>query len=78
MSAGWPSTDTCPQCAAQLAYQSKGRTYSRCIGVEVEGIYDGILYWQCPMCGHKWHRFPSDHRLTVIAERFVNPGANDV
>lgn len=67
------NTDTCPACAAQLAYKSRGYDYSRAIGHKVQNVYDGILYWSCPMCGHRWHRFPTGHHLRARAERFVTP-----
>lgn len=35
------------------------RYYSRMIGVEVPGVYDGVLYWRCPDCGAAWHRWVS-------------------
>lgn len=30
--------------------------YSRVIGVEIRGFYDGVAYWQCPECNVVWHR----------------------
>lgn len=33
------------------------RYYSRVVGVEIRGLYDGVCYWYCPECGAKWHRF---------------------
>lgn len=33
------------------------RYYSRLIGHEVPGVYDGVLYWRCPDCGAAWPRF---------------------
>lgn len=32
------------------------RFYSRKIGVEVMGLYDGVAYWRCPDCGDEWPR----------------------
>lgn len=32
--------------------------WRREIGVEVRGVYDGILYYRCPDCGEVWNRFP--------------------
>jgi len=31
--------------------------YSRKVGIEYPGIYDGVLVWSCPDCGYKWPRF---------------------
>jgi hypothetical protein len=36
-------------------------------GVEVQGVYDGVLVWQHVGCGHQWPRFASGrlHDLAV-------------
>lgn len=34
--------------------------YSRMIGVEIRGVYDGALYWMCPDCGWAWHRWENE------------------
>lgn len=47
--------------------------YSRTIGIEISGIYDGVLFWQCPDCGGKWHRFPEGDYRRSRADRYVNP-----
>jgi hypothetical protein len=44
--------ERCANCKADLT--SGG--YSRVIGVEIRGVYDGILYWECPDCGFAWAR----------------------
>jgi len=31
--------------------------YSRKVGIEYPGVYDGVLIWSCPDCGAKWPRF---------------------
>lgn len=36
------------------------RFYSRCMGYEIRGVYDGVLFWGCPDCGHLWPRFKLD------------------
>ncbi len=41
--------------------------YGRLIGVEIEGEYDGVSYWQCPDCGTYWDRFTNE-----ISTRFKN------
>ena len=46
--------------------------FFRTIGVEIPGIYDGTLFWQCPDCDKKWHRFPEGSRLRRRAEPYVN------
>ena len=45
--------------------------FGRQIGVEVSEVYDGILYYQCPDCGHKWHRFAAGS-LHEKAKRYVD------
>lgn len=61
--------DQCPHCKRDMrgpkipeeylyAYRpDEPAYYSRIIGVEIRGIYDGVAYWQCPDCGWAWHRF---------------------
>lgn len=74
-----PSDDECPLCGADLrgqpipqeaidkGYYKPGVThYSRMIGHQITGVYDGVLYWSCPDCKGKWHRFPEgDHRRAL-------------
>lgn len=74
---------TCPHCAAGLLgdpipqkYIDEGwygtkTHYDRTIGVEVRGVYDGVLYWACPDCGGTWHRWPEDHHLRARAEKHM-------
>lgn len=31
--------------------------WKKCIGIEIQGEYDGILYVQCPSCKSTFHRF---------------------
>jgi hypothetical protein len=49
------------------------RFYGRTICVEIRGVYDGGLFWQCPDCGGRWHRWPEGHYLRERAEQYVNP-----
>jgi hypothetical protein len=44
--------------------------YSKVIGVEQPGVYDGTLYWCCPFCKGKWHRFDEPH-MRRLAEPYV-------
>lgn len=77
--------DKCPHCGVGLigkpineeylfeGLYAEGTThYRREIGVQVRGVYDGVLYWQCPDCGGKWHRFPEGHYIRQRAEPYVN------
>ncbi len=51
-------------------------TWKRKIGIQVWGVYDGVLIWRCPDCGHNWPRFPNepywqrlhDKAVSIIAE----------
>lgn len=45
---------------------------SRIIGVEIKGLYDGVLFWQCPDCRGRWHRWPDRHELWHRAQPYVN------
>jgi predicted RNA-binding Zn-ribbon protein involved in translation (DUF1610 family) len=73
--------DTCPHCGAQQLgaripvekrlYYDGATHYSRTVGVEIRGVYDGILCWACPDCGGRWHRFPPDHYLRQRATPYV-------
>lgn len=31
--------------------------YSHLIGVKIPNLYDGVLFWECPFCQGKIHRF---------------------
>ena len=54
--------EKCPECGFE-AY----------LGYEVMGVYDGVLYWACPNCGHAWPRFtaPVD-RLSILSARYAD------
>lgn len=56
--------DVCPHCAVDLAYVGEsGQRFSHRIGVEIRGVYDGVLFWACPECWTPWHRW-DDHMVT--------------
>lgn len=63
-------TEVCPHCDADL---SNNRT----TGVEIWGVYDGVLFWRCPDCGGSWHRWtPNDRlRLYEAAEKYIGTPA---
>lgn len=59
--------DNCPECGVSLRgepipeeYRQRGyysgTHFSRVIGVECRGLYDGVMYWRCPDCGYSWPR----------------------
>ena len=57
----------CPECGKSWdggeisegirCHYSPPYRWSRLLGIEVVGGYDGISYWQCPDCGAKWSAF---------------------
>lgn len=42
-------------------YGDENAHFSRLIGVEIRGYYDGVSMWKCPDCGKTWDRFARDH-----------------
>jgi len=47
--------DLIPQEYIAKGYYEKGAThYSRLLGIEISGVYDGVLIWNCPDCGLYW------------------------
>jgi Zn-finger nucleic acid-binding protein len=77
--------EICPECDADLrgapipadyitkGYYSPGIThYSRTIGHEIRGIYDGVLFWSCPDCSHAWPRdFGDWDRLNELSAKYA-------
>lgn len=60
-----------PQKYLDEGYYAEGSThYSRVIGVEIQGIYDGVLFWACPDCGKTWHRWKLEE-MRVKAEPYM-------
>ena len=71
------SLDVCPHCSASLLgdpipreerAELRATHFRREFGVEVRGVYDGVLFWACPDCGGCWHRFPVGHPYRERAE----------
>jgi hypothetical protein len=75
----------CPHCMSDLKgdavpdkYQhwyGEITHYNRAIMVEIPGVYDGGLFYQCPDCGGRWPRF-SKGRLHEAAKKYVNEKGN--
>jgi hypothetical protein len=65
--------DDCPGCGADLRRgpAPDGGFYTDTIGVQVRGVYDGVLFWQCPRCDHRWHCFPPGSPYRARAEPYV-------
>ena len=73
--------DQCPHCSTSLlgeeipAEQRReggGTHYKREILMEIRGVYDGGLFWMCPDCGCRWHRWPEGHYLHDLAEKHIH------
>lgn len=66
--------EVCPHCDADLRYVHNGEAYTRAISVEVRGVYDGGLFYQCPECDECWHRWtdedPFSNAMRAKAEAF--------
>lgn len=62
----------CAECGGCLEYEHEGEVYRREVGIVLPGVYDGILYWQCPWCGVGRHRWPVGSLLRQRAERHMD------
>jgi hypothetical protein len=40
--------------------------------VEIRGVYDGGLFYQCPDCGGRWHRWEPGSYQYAQAVPYVN------
>lgn len=46
--------------------------FRRVMGHEVRGVYDGVLFWSCPDCGHAWPRWDDGAgRLSFESAHYV-------
>lgn len=64
--------DSIPQEYIDAGYYGEGVThYSRMIGIEVRGVYDGVLYWKCPDCNASWHRWPEGTKEHHAAKHYM-------
>ena len=73
--------EKCPKCKASLQgkpihpdqQEAYGAThFSQMIGIEEQGVYDGVLMWSCPFCNYTWPRFEEGHRLYQKASEIIN------
>lgn len=51
-------------------WEGEKRYYSRMIGYEIQGLYDGVAFWMCPDCGIRWHRFPETWDIRKKVEAY--------
>lgn len=60
----------CPKCGSADVWGHDGMYH---------GIYDGVIYWSCAACRHRWHRFaPPDRRYDAVERLWAKGGAEDV
>lgn len=62
------TTVKCPRCDS-----------SRCVGVCLDRIYTGILYWKCEECHLRWHAYSheADPHLHGIADVLLDAHSKD-
>jgi len=41
------------------------------VGVEVRGVYDGVLFWECIEDGTRWHRHPQGSPYRGRAQKYL-------
>lgn len=73
--------DNCPLCDTDLRgepipeksrHNYGGKThFKREILIQIQGVYDGGLFYMCPDCGGYFHRFPEGHYLRERAEQHM-------
>lgn len=66
--------EECPFCHSDMQYEpgnDQGLVGSRLIGMEIQGVYDGMLYWICPDCDVAYQRF-SDPGMRAKAQPFID------
>lgn len=68
--------EECPICltdlrGAVIPDTEPPQYYSHLIGVEIRGVYDGVLYYECPFCQGRIHRFREGTDLWRKAELYV-------
>lgn len=61
----------CPYCHREIALGTL-------IGVEIAGVFPGVLFWQCPHCDGRWHRWVEGSALAKAADPHVTPYARKV
>jgi hypothetical protein len=59
----------CPHCDLDL---EDGR---RRVGHTIRGVHHGVLYWSCPACGGRWHRFLEGNPLHAKCQALWNAWA---
>lgn len=80
-----PLEEQCPVCfhslrGGQIPGSDPPEYYSRIVGIELPDVYDGVLFWECPFCDARFHRFRSGTDLWRMAEPYVRklPSAEEI
>jgi hypothetical protein len=57
----------CPHCGVSLRgkeipeesreFYGGATHFRREIGIQIQGVYDGVVLWKCPDCSKTWDRF---------------------
>lgn len=73
--------ETCPKCGSDLRGTpipvrsrhlfGEKTHFSRTIGVEMPGVYDGALFWVCPDCDRAFQRW-TDGLMAKKAQRYID------
>ncbi len=56
------SAPTCPRCQSSEFV----------VGQQIQGVYDGVLFWGCIGCEVTFHRFPEGDPRRARAEKYVD------
>lgn len=64
--------DRCPHCGSNQ--RTDDGEYRRTFMIEIRGLYDGGLFYECPDCQGRWHRWPEGHMLRRKADPYVDGG----
>lgn len=73
-----PLPEKCPNCQTDLYVTDDSQPGNAVVthavlGIQVQGVYDGVLFWRCQHCGHPMHRFDKTSRLHWEAEQYMAP-----
>jgi len=69
--------DKCPTCEGPLVEVDESQPGNATvrdlkIGVQIRGVYDGVLMWQCPHCGQLIQRWDKTSRLHYVAQEYID------
>lgn len=67
----------CPHCKRDMQYRVGGKPYSKAYLVEIQGVYDGgLFYADIEGCGMAWHRWEGGtafgKRLRELAQPYID------